>query len=114
MKGIFSASDFVHRWKVQEQGWAVATWAVVIVADLRNILEPFEKMVTFQLQGGSIAKYPLATAQIQDPSGSDNTVTAWVPNPEWEASWTVSDAAIVAAWDAAGVIQGTFKSSCSL
>ena len=63
MRNIFSCADFVSHWKIDAQGWAIETWNIMLGGNLREHFHPFEKMVVFQLQGGSMAKYPFSIAE---------------------------------------------------
>jgi len=101
MRNVFSCSNFVSHWKVNEQAWTTETWKVLLGGNVRDRLEPFEKMIIFQLRGGSMAKYPLSIAE-----GSESNLLL-LSNPEWERMWSVSDNAIVAALDGTRTITCT-------
>lgn len=83
------------------------TWNVVLGGNLRDHFHPFEKMVIFQLQGGSMAKYPFSIAETFIPDGSGDKEILLITNPYWETAWAVPDQAIVLALGGMKTITGT-------
>jgi hypothetical protein len=99
MRNIFSFSDFVSYWKVDAQSWVVETWNALFAGNLRAHFHQFEKMVIFQLQGGSMAKYPFSIAETLIPDGSGDKEIMLITHPDWDTVWTVSDHDILFALD---------------